>query len=253
MSRRGRLRNRNKSSSRGIGGSARPVQSQGQGRVGGGRPQQQQPQGRFYQRFPPLRLIFVRHGQTSYNQNRVMQGSIDVPLNGRGRAQARAVAKRLAGEKIDLMYASPMRRARETAEEITRLHPGLPIEFIPAIVEQSFGSFEGKPIAVWHEWRKTRPDPGLIHERSHGGEAWDDVDARIAPFASKLLAIKGKTVVIVSHGGVSRVVISRILGIPLEHSRSLFMDNAAICEVVVAHDFTKLASFNDTRHLKDIF
>jgi broad specificity phosphatase PhoE len=215
----------------------------------GGRSLQKQ----HFPRFPVLRLIFIRHGETNYNLKKIMQGSIDAPLNGRGIAQARAVARRLAREKIDFIYSSPMRRARETAEEIARLHPGLQLEIIPALFEQSFGRFEGRPISEWREWKKTRPNQKSLDDTGHGGESWIDLDRRTAPFVSKLLAMRGKTVVVVSHGSVARATIARILGIPLENSRSLFMDNASVAEIVVAPEFTKLASFNDSAHLRGIF
>ena len=82
----------------------------------------------------PYRLIFVRHGETAYNAENRLQGQLDIPLNARGREQARAVGQTLAariGSEIEVLeaagafIASPLERARETME-IARDAMGLP-------------------------------------------------------------------------------------------------------------------------------
>ena len=107
----------------------------------------------------PHRLIFVRHGETAYNAENRLQGQLDIPLNPRGREQARAVGgtlRSLVGSEIDQLeadqafFASPLERARETME-IARDAMGLPpsrYRLDPVLKEISFGAWEG---LTWRE------------------------------------------------------------------------------------------------------
>ena len=89
-----------------------------------------------------MRLILVRHGSTAWNEEGKYQGTIDIPLSDRGRQEAEMVAERLRDEKIDAVYSSNLRRARETAEIIARPH-GLPVQVIEELGEMNFGDWEG--------------------------------------------------------------------------------------------------------------
>jgi broad specificity phosphatase PhoE len=87
-------------------------------------------------------LLLVRHGETDWNAERRWQGHADVPLNERGREQARALAEELAGEEIDAIYASDLSRARDTAEAVgARI--GVPVITDPDLREIDVGPIEG--------------------------------------------------------------------------------------------------------------
>ena len=102
----------------------------------------------------PYRLIFLRHGETAYNAENRLQGQRDIPLNARGREQARSVGRTLAariGAEIEQLeaagafIASPLVRARQTME-IARQAMGLPpgaYRLDAALKELSFGDWEG--------------------------------------------------------------------------------------------------------------
>src|SRR5262245_60499622 len=64
---------------------------------------------------PAMKLLLARHGQTAWNASRRFQGSTDVGLSERGRAQAEALGERLRGRRLAAVYVSPLCRARETA------------------------------------------------------------------------------------------------------------------------------------------
>ena len=97
------------------------------------------------------RLIFLRHGETAYNAENRLQGQLDIPLNARGREQARALGRTLGArvgseidrlEAADAFIASPLKRARETME-IARDAMGLPprrYRLAPVLKEISFGA-----------------------------------------------------------------------------------------------------------------
>jgi broad specificity phosphatase PhoE len=87
-------------------------------------------------------LLLVRHGETDWNAERRWQGHADVPLNERGRDQARALAESLAGERIDAIFTSDLSRARETADIVAaRLH--VPVAVDPDLREIDVGPLEG--------------------------------------------------------------------------------------------------------------
>ncbi len=87
-------------------------------------------------------LLLVRHGETDWNRERRWQGHADPPLNEAGRAQAAELAAALAGERLDAIYASDLRRAYETAE-ILGARLGLPVTSDPDLREIDVGSWSG--------------------------------------------------------------------------------------------------------------
>src|SRR5690348_17255006 len=87
-------------------------------------------------------LYLIRHGQTATNRAQIIQGWDSEPLNARGRQQAELTGQRLAGAGIAALYASPLGRARETAEIIGRAI-GLPPTVIPELREMDTGKASG--------------------------------------------------------------------------------------------------------------
>src|SRR4051812_4874927 len=91
-----------------------------------------------------MRLIFVRHGESEANVQRVYSNrGWNHPLTEKGRQQARALAEKLAGRGVKMIYASPVRRAVETATVIAE-HLGVPHEVAPALAEYDMGIFEDR-------------------------------------------------------------------------------------------------------------
>ena len=91
-----------------------------------------------------MRLLLARHGETDWNARGQIQGQSDTTLNDRGRAQAAELARRLlaAGERVERIYASPQKRALETAQIAGGLL-GLTPEPVEGLREISFGHWEG--------------------------------------------------------------------------------------------------------------
>jgi broad specificity phosphatase PhoE len=172
----------------------------------------------------PHRLIFVRHGETAYNAENRLQGQLDTPLNERGREQARTVGgtlRRLVGREIDLLdaaqafFASPLKRARETME-IARAAMGLEPEryrLDPVLKEISFGVWEG---LTWPEIEVK--DAKALRARGEdrwafvpeGGESYAMVADRLRPWLDGL----SEHAFVISHGGVARVLMTLLAGIP---------------------------------------
>lgn len=156
---------------------------------------------------PRSEFWFLRHGQTDYNAQGLSQGAIDIPLNEIGREQARRAAPLLAGRGLVGIVASPMQRARETAE-IVNEHLGLPLAFEPDLREVVFGGMEGQPLQPWFaDWMEGRSTPP-------GAESFAEITARAGGALRRLLAQPGP-LLLVSHGAFFRAV-RGLLGADLE-------------------------------------
>ncbi len=155
-------------------------------------------------------FYYLRHGQTDWNRDDLIQGSTDTPLNDTGRAQAAEAARYLAGADIALLCVSPLDRARETADIVNRAI-GKPIEIIDALAECAFGVSEGTPRGnLFTEWEN-----GHTPE---GAEPYDAFMTRAIEAVNQALARPGP-VLIVAHGGIYRAVrehagIPRTGGVP---------------------------------------
>ena len=140
-----------------------------------------------------------------------------VGLSENGRAEAATQARRLAGEKIEAIYSSPMQRTRETAEIIAgRL--GLPIRYREDVIEIDYGEWTGltfdqiRQDERWQMWSRSRSIAAVP-----GGESWRQVHERVvgALFDLRQAHPEG-SVVIVSHGDVIRAAMLFALGMPLD-------------------------------------
>ena len=142
-------------------------------------------------------ILLVRHGETVDNARQIMQGQTQGCLNQRGREQARQVARHLAGEQLDAVVASDLRRAMQTADIISAPH-GLPVVTTPLLRERDWGSFTGRFI------------PDLK------GEVWpDDIESEEALLArarSFLVYIAttwpGRRVLAVGHGIINKAILA---------------------------------------------
>lgn len=146
-------------------------------------------------------LYLVRHGETDWNRARRIQGRTDIPLNATGREQARLTGMLLTRRPIARLVASPLSRARETAE-IIAAELGLPgPELRDAFVERDYGDAEG---LSFHEIDRLFPEGTPVP----GRETREQVAARVLP---ALLAVAsdhpGEAIVVVSHGGAIRAAL----------------------------------------------
>jgi len=165
----------------------------------------------------PTTFYFVRHGQSEGNAARVFTGQTDSPLTALGRQQAAAVADELANVKFDRIVSSDLSRTRDTAEVIAKRH-GLPVEVVPELREINVGDRTGK---TFDETRglPNWSDDGFVSWP--GGESLDQVLARTLGAIDRLIREStGKTILIVGHGGVNRILLSHFLGILPKLDRS---------------------------------
>ena len=136
-------------------------------------------------------FYYLRHGETEANAAGTIAGSLDVELTNLGRDQARLAARALAHKPITAIYASPLRRARDTAQPIAEAL-GLPVTIVEEIAERNWGELEGMPRGA--HMRGARPV---------GGESTEAFVQRVlAGFAR----IDAEVPLIVAHSGVFRVL-----------------------------------------------
>jgi len=198
------------------------------------------------------RLIAVRHGETAWNVETRIQGQLDVPLNDKGRWQARRVGEALADEPIDAIYSSDLGRAWETAQAIALPH-GLPVTADVRLRERAFGSFEGRTFreieAEWPEqalrWRTREPEfaPG-------DGENLLDLRTRVTHAVTEIAACHpGQLVVLVAHGGVMDVIYRAATRQALQAPRSWQLGNAAVNRLLWSPQGLTLVGWGDDSHL----
>lgn len=137
-------------------------------------------------------FLFLRHGETDANVADRISGATDDPLNARGRAQAAAAARLLAGRGIAAIWHSPLTRAADTARAVAGA-TGAPLIPLPGLAERNWGIWEGQPRSA------------LIREATpEGGEGPEEFAARIR---AALAAITGPfPVLIVGHSGTAREI-----------------------------------------------
>jgi broad specificity phosphatase PhoE len=177
-------------------------------------------------------LLIVRHGETAWNRERRVMGSLDVPLTERGREQCARAAELIARFGIDRIVTSPLVRARESADIIARAL-GLTVTEDQDLEEVRFGRWEGKTyeeIADDPEYRAFASDP--VGNRTPGGETIVDVQRRgLAGFDR---AGPGERVLFVSHGDIIRSSVCHFLAIPVAEFRRVRIDNCGISAVTKA-------------------
>jgi broad specificity phosphatase PhoE len=196
-------------------------------------------------------LVLVRHGETAWNRENRVQGTSDTPLSDNGIRQAERLASSMAGEEIDLIVTSPLRRAAETASIINR---GLnaPLRTDEDLRELDQGIFEGMGYTELMRdhgdfLRRWAADPASVV--MPGGESLAVLQERAW---KAVLRITGSVerALIVSHNFTITVILCRALGVPLSGFRHIRLDNASRT-ILEARDgaFTALV-INDTAHLK---
>jgi len=148
-------------------------------------------------------LGLLRHGQTDWNIDLRLQGSTDIPLNETGKAQALLAAQHLHREDWDVIIASPLSRAKDTAEIVGALLD-MPVVVVPELIERSFGTAEGMDHASWRKLYES-------HETIEGLESLEDLRARTLLLLDLIKnEYAGQRVLAVSHGAFIRKVLTII-------------------------------------------
>ena len=172
----------------------------------------------------------IRHAATENMEGRCY-GWHDVPLSQDGIGQAESLAKRLARSRLSAVYASPLRRALETARILAAPHD-VSVETIQGLAEIHFGDFEGLSYeeiqARFPEtYQRWMDQPTAV--RFPNGEDFHTLQRRALAAISSILARNvGNSIAVVTHAGIVRILLADALGIPDSHIFRLAQDYAAI-------------------------
>jgi broad specificity phosphatase PhoE len=181
---------------------------------------------------PSLPIIFVRHGETDWNSQGLIQGSVDTELNERGHAQSKAVAELFAFRKSEWrdfqIITSPQRRAFQTAEYILSALDKTSAGLEPRVRELGFGIWEGKPF--W-ELKASPVYPAHPEERYFwrpvGGESYEDGVARVNEWRTTLT----RPTLVISHGAVGRCLMGAVTGLAPADIVNLKTPQGAYCRL----------------------
>ncbi len=168
-----------------------------------------------------MKILLARHGETPWNAEGRYQGQEDIPLSPVGEAQARALGARLADVRIDRAVASPLVRAKTTAEFALGDARKTQLVTDPGLMEIAHGTWEGllaseirdrdgERLQAWRDAPDTVLMPGA------GGESLQMVFDRAWPAFARATEGMGDddTLLVVAHDAVNRVLLCRLLGIP---------------------------------------
>lgn len=175
-----------------------------------------------------MKIYSTRHGQTDYNKEERILGTTDIPLNENGLAQAAALAE--AVEKlgdVDIIISSPMLRAMTTAKAVAE-SCGLEIITDKRIREWDYGEFEGK--SRFTEGFAENKREFAVKMRS-GGESLLQLSHRVYSFLDDIIErYDDKNVLVVSHGGICRVIETYFHDMTAEEYSNWFMGNCELLE-----------------------
>lgn len=177
-----------------------------------------------------MKLYMVRHGETEFNKRHCYYGVTDAELNEVGIEQARILGRYFQDIHLDAVIASPLRRARDTAEYICNTKE-VEIRTDDLLMEQNFGIFEGMSAGkiverypeVWERWNQNFSD-----YRLDGGESFRDVRKRIDSFLEDKLQGEKGNVLIVAHKGTLGHMLASLLHMPLDSYWNFVFDQGCV-------------------------
>lgn len=175
-----------------------------------------------------MKIYFVRHGQTDWNVERKMQGGeSEKDLNKTGIEQAKKAREKVKKIKYDMIIRSPMKRVEQTTNLINE--KDVPIIIDERIRERMLGNLAGHKIT--EEMENNIWDYNLNYEII-GGEKIQEFEKRILEFIKEIKQkYSDKTILIVAHGGVAKLLIANLCGMPESKNVSeIKVDNCEILE-----------------------
>jgi broad specificity phosphatase PhoE len=197
-------------------------------------------------------LVLARHGESTWNDERRIQGQEDPPLSRRGEEQARKLAQRLACGRWAGFYVSDLERARATAAEIAAQIGQEPVP-LRELREVHLGSWQGlsreqlveRFPAEWEAWVR-KPSWDIVPN----GEGAGPFETRVADVLGQVVSRHPDgDVLVVTHGGVIQVALLQAIGRPSDGNFPFLIHNASLTTLERGRGALTISGVNDTCHL----
>ena len=219
-----------------------------------------------------LRLLLVRHGLSSFNRERRIQGRNDLSsLTAEGQQQASKTGEVLSNLTIDAVYSSPLKRAAATTDNILRtFNQGLKPIFDEGLLEIELGPWSGMTSdevkerfpRVYNTWKSQPEELTLTREDGREFNPIEELTKQAADFLERLVKQhspkKDQTILIVAHNAILRCIVLQLLGQPQQGFRRIQLDNASLTifnlrpSQLNPYD-AQLECLNSTTHLNSDF
>lgn len=193
-----------------------------------------------------MKIIIVRHGETKENVAEVIQGQSHGTLSKAGLEQAKKVGDRLKNEKIDVIYTSDLKRALNTAKEIHKHHPKIPLIKRKEIREMDYGNLQGKQKEEINYYYHKENDPDYF--KKNNVESFESVYNRVNKFLQEIMKKhKEENMVIVSHAVTIKAIILVLNNKKYNEIETILKKKNAGISVFENGKFTKM---DCTKHLE---
>lgn len=177
-------------------------------------------------------LLLIRHGENDFVKTGKLAGRIPgVHLNERGQKQAQALGEALADIPIKAVYSSPLERAMETAAPVAAYHK-LEITQEPDLMDTDIGKWQGKSVRVLSltkVWKIVQHSPSRF--RFPEGESFPEAQTRYVNVIERIVQKHNKPkdiIAVVFHADPIKLVVSHLLGLPLDHFQRLSCDTGSV-------------------------
>tara|TARA_E500000331_G_C17082781_1_gene637660 strand:+ start:187 stop:813 length:627 start_codon:yes stop_codon:yes gene_type:complete len=201
-----------------------------------------------------MKLIFVRHGQTSWNLQRKLQGQLDIPLDDSGIIQTKLLCSRFKTEKIDIIFSSPLQRALDTALPVANFF-NLGVICSGLISERNFGIIQGIKLKEIDQdvdkqiILKKTIDPTY---KPKMGESLEELQNRIFKFLGFLNMLDNSLKVLcITHGGILDLIYRFSQNEAINAPRKWKIPNTGVNVFDYSNGKLLLKNWADTRHLEN--
>jgi broad specificity phosphatase PhoE len=199
------------------------------------------------------KIYLIRHGQTDYNLQNIVQGSgVDTDLNDRGRQQAQAFFDRYKDVPFQKVYTSALRRTHQSVKGF--LEMGLPHEQLPGLNEISWGTKEGHKVTPsedeYYHYMLKQWQLGNTALKIEGGESPEDVVKRMQPAVDHFMSrTDEQTILICMHGRAIRILMCMLLNYPLKSMDMFEHENLCLYLLNYTGSMFSVERYNDRDHL----
>jgi broad specificity phosphatase PhoE len=199
------------------------------------------------------KIFLIRHGQTDYNLNGIVQGSgVNAPLNENGKRQADQFYKAYQSAGIQKVYTSALIRTHQSVQGF--IDSGIGWEILPELNEISWGKHEGKLITpeedAYYRWLMIQWQQGRTDLKIEQGESPDEVSARLKVAIKTIMQDSADQILICMHGRAMRMMLCLLQNMPLQFMDQFEHSNLCLYQLEQQDSGFQVLTRNCTAHLK---